>query len=160
MPAVTLPAVAMGGALNRTLTKGEIQGKRRTDGEEKKTSKGGFMDRAVRFLLFAPGGACHLHPAPTDYASGDSNHWLKWGGDDNAEALPFDVFYIIPTAYGTPYKIWSGWSAPMTGRRSVSRHPLAKWWINTQASAFDQRCRVFAPNYRQVSERVRRKLRE
>lgn len=143
----------MGGSLNRTITNREVQGQSRTDGEKKKIGKGGLRERTVLFLL-EPGGACHLHPAPTDYASGDSTHWIKWGGDDDADALPFDVFYLIPTAYGTPYKLWWGWSSPMTGKRSVSRHPLAKWWINTQASAFDERCRVFAPNYRQVSERV------
>ena len=52
-----------------------------------------MLRELLKRLLLSPGGVCHLHPAPTDYASGDAAHWLRWGGDDDADALPFDVFY-------------------------------------------------------------------
>ena len=42
----------------------------------------------------------------------------------------------------------------MTGFNSLSGPSpvgrLARWWIGTQASAFEDSCRVFAPSYRQM----------
>ena len=125
--------------------------------------KGEFGDRA------AP-------PAP-DYNRIDDVHWLAWPGavwsraaeqrplgeDDDADgaaadaddaddaaARPVDCFYLLPTCFGIAANPTGRWNAPLVGRGALSSNRIAQFNLATQAGAFNRRCRVYSPNYRQM----------
>ncbi len=97
-----------------------------------------------------------LHsPTPPDY--GDWSNWAARPGVPNkssltpkgfsiqAETTLADVFFIHPTTYFGA----ESWNAPL-------KHPLSKQIVDEiilpgQASAFNARCRIFAPRYRQAT---------
>ena len=70
--------------------------------------------------LLLPRGEPIFHPQPTvaDYRNGpcppgDGTHWLRWDGAVDPTRKEFDVFYVVPTAYGAVANLGGAWSAPV-----------------------------------------------
>jgi hypothetical protein len=94
-------------------------------------------------------------PAPQDYAS--ESGWAALPTmTDNADLVPegiptpsgdplADVFFIHPTTYIGSDR----WNAPLD--EPLAKEILEQFVLSSQASAFNECCRVFAPRYRQAS---------
>lgn len=82
------------------------------------------------------------HPWKKDFSDSIPKDLMK----DYAKDSLVDVFFIHPTTYTD--EVFSGWNADIND--SVLNDKTDKTTILYQSSAFNEKCRVFAPRYRQA----------
>jgi len=121
----------------------------------RKFVKSWFFIRFVKFIVGIPPKEFKETPPAPDFESLAS--WYAYPGKiSNAElvpkgvtkvpneARPVDCFYVHPTGYWGPK-----WNQSVPNVQADEQAEL--WMLSTQASAFNATCRIFAPNYRQVT---------